>query len=85
LHSEQTNGILNAGDDIKVSFNEPIFYNSAISKIEITGRTNQLPIDDNVSLQFSGATSAATIKKPDIAQAISPLSGGCLIKRLTLQ
>jgi hypothetical protein len=53
---------LNAGDDIKVSF-EPIFYNSAISKIEITGRTNQLPIDDNVSLQFSGATSVATIEK----------------------
>jgi hypothetical protein len=45
----------------KSNFNEP--YNSAISKIEITGRTNQLPIDDNVSLQFSGATSVATIEK----------------------
>jgi hypothetical protein len=32
-------------------------------KNEITGRTNQLPIDDNVSLQFSGATSVATIEK----------------------
>jgi hypothetical protein len=64
---EPTNGILNAGDDIKVSFNEPIFYNSAISKIEISGRTNQLLIDNNVSLQFSGATSYAVIEKPDVS------------------
>ncbi|MGA9639149.1 LamG-like jellyroll fold domain-containing protein [Flavobacterium sp.] len=64
---EPTNGILNAGDDIKVSFNEPIFYNSAISQIEISGRTNQLPIDNNVSLQFSGPTSSATIEKPDVS------------------
>ncbi|MFT5297960.1 MAG: hypothetical protein ACI9YH_004002 [Colwellia sp.] len=64
---EPTNGILNAGDDIKVSFNEAIYYNSAISQIEISGRTNQLPIDDNVSLQFSGATSFATIEKPDLS------------------
>ena len=64
---EPTNGILNAGDDIKVSFNEPIFYNSAISQIEISGRTNQLPIDNNVSLQFSGATSSAVIEKPNVS------------------
>jgi hypothetical protein len=64
---EPTNGILNAGDDIKVSFNEDVFYNSAISQIEISGRSNQLPIDDNVSLQFNGAASFVTIEKPDIS------------------
>ena len=60
-------GILGTGEDLKVSFNEPIFYNSAVSTIEIKGQTNQLPIDDNVSLHFEGAANTAVINNPKIA------------------
>lgn len=60
------NGILGAGEDLKVSFNEPIFYNSAVSTIEIKGQTNQLEIDHNVSLRFDGATNEAIINSPRI-------------------
>lgn len=59
-------GILGAGEDFKVSFNENIFYNTAISKIEILGATNQLPINNNVSLYFEGANNTVTIEKPRI-------------------
>lgn len=59
-------GILGAGEDLKVSFNEPIFYNPAVSTIEIKGQTNQLEIDHNVSLRFDGATNAAVINSPRI-------------------
>ena len=59
-------GILGAGEDLKVSFNEPIFYNSAVSTIEIKGQTNQLPIDHNVSLHFEGTTNTAVINSPKI-------------------
>ncbi|OUD36219.1 LamG-like jellyroll fold domain-containing protein [Flavobacterium sp. FPG59] len=60
------NGILGAGEDLKVFFNEPIFYNSAVSNIEIKGQTNQLEIDHNVSLRFDGATNEAVINSPRI-------------------
>lgn len=59
-------GILGAGEDLKVSFNEPIFYNSAISNIEIKGQTNQLPINHSVSLHFEGAANTAVINNPKI-------------------
>jgi hypothetical protein len=59
-------GILGAGEDLKVSFNEPIFYNSAVSTIEIKGQTNQLKIDHNVSLHFEGAKDEAVINNPRI-------------------
>ncbi|WP_111706330.1 LamG-like jellyroll fold domain-containing protein [Lutibacter citreus] len=59
-------GILGAGEDLKVSFNEPIFYNSAISTIEIKGQTNQLPINHSVSLHFEGESNTAVINKPKI-------------------
>jgi hypothetical protein len=59
-------GILGIGEDLKVSFNEPVFYNSAISTIEIKGQTNQLPINHSVSLYFEGATNTAVINKPKI-------------------
>lgn len=59
-----TNGILGAGEDLRVSFNENIFYNSAVSTIEIKGETNQLPIDHSVSLRFDGANNTATIESP---------------------
>jgi hypothetical protein len=61
-----TDGILGAGEDLRVSFNENIFYNTAISKIEILGATNQLPINNNVSLYFEGANNVVTIEKPRI-------------------
>ena len=60
------NGILGSGEDLKVSFNEPIFYNSAVSVIEIKGQTNQLPVDHNVSLHFEGAANTAVINNPRI-------------------
>ncbi|MDG2432105.1 LamG-like jellyroll fold domain-containing protein [Flavobacterium sp.] len=60
------NGILGAGEDLKVSFNEPIFYNSAVSTIEIKGQTNQLEIDHNVSLRFDGAGNSMVINSPRI-------------------
>jgi hypothetical protein len=59
-------GILGSGEDLKVSFNEPIFYNSAVSTIEIKGQTNQLPVDHNVSLHFEGLTNTAVINNPKI-------------------
>ncbi|MGK0254348.1 MAG: hypothetical protein ACI9OE_001848, partial [Mariniflexile sp.] len=61
-----TDGILGAGEDLRVSFNENIFYNTAISKIEILGATNQLPINNNVSLYFEGANNTVSIEKPRI-------------------
>ncbi|MCH9659793.1 MAG: LamG domain-containing protein, partial [Bacteroidetes bacterium] len=57
-------GILGVGEDLRVSFNESIFYNSAVSTIEIKGETNQLPIDHSVSLRFDGANNTATIESP---------------------
>ncbi len=59
-----TDGILGPGEDLRVSFNENIFYNSALSTIEIKGETNQLPIDNSVSLRFEGANNTATIESP---------------------
>jgi hypothetical protein len=59
-------GILSAGEDLKVAFNENIFYNNAISTIEIKGETNQLPINNSVSLYFDGAANTATIESPRI-------------------
>ncbi len=59
-----TDGILGAGEDLRVSFSENIFYNSAVSTIEIKGETNQLPIDHSVSLRFDGANNTATIESP---------------------
>jgi hypothetical protein len=62
-----TDGILSAGGDLKVNFNENIFYNPAVSTIEIKGQTNQLKIDHNVSLHFEGTNNTAVINNPKIA------------------
>lgn len=62
-----TDGILSAGGDLKVSFNENIFYNPSVSTIEIKGQTNQLKIDHNVSLHFEGSNNTAIINNPKIA------------------
>lgn len=62
-----TNGILSAGEDLKISFNENIFYNPAVTTIEIKGQTNQLKIDHNVSLHFEGGNNTAVINSPQIS------------------
>jgi len=61
-----TDGILGYGEDISVRFNEDIFYNTSVSLIEIKGETNQLPINNSVSLYFNGSDNTATIEKPFI-------------------
>jgi hypothetical protein len=61
-----TDGILSAGEDLRVRFNENIFFNSAVSTIEIKGQTNQLPINNNVSLYFEGPNNTVSIEKPRI-------------------
>ncbi|WP_299438656.1 LamG-like jellyroll fold domain-containing protein [uncultured Aquimarina sp.] len=61
-----TDGILSSGEDLKVSFSESVFYNSAVSNIEIKGETNQLPINNNVSLYFEGVANTAVINNPRI-------------------
>ena len=52
--------------NISVRFNEDIFYNTSVSLIEIKGETNQLPINNSVSLYFNGSDNTATIEKPFI-------------------
>ncbi|PCH77557.1 MAG: laminin G [Flavobacteriaceae bacterium] len=59
-------GIFESGEDLKVSFNEPIFYNSAVSSISVTGQTNQLAINHNVSLYFNGENNNMIIENPNI-------------------
>lgn len=73
LHSPQRfgtplpiDGILGVGEDLMVSFNESVFYNSAVSNIEIKGQTNQLPVNHNVSLHFEGVNNTAVINNPKI-------------------
>jgi len=59
-------GILGIGEDLSMRFNEAIFYTSGYSVIEITGETNQLEIDNNVSLSFNGPSNTVTIENPYI-------------------
>ncbi len=59
-------GILSSGDDIKASFNEDILYNTALSQISITGRTNQLPINNSVSVRYDGVNNTTSIEEPDV-------------------
>jgi hypothetical protein len=62
-----------------------IYYNSLIGQIELGAPIN-LPMGDNVSLQFGGATVLLLSLKPDVQLEVISLSGGCLIKHpLTLQ
>lgn len=61
-----TDGILGAGEDLRLQFSENVLYNSALSKIEILGETNQQEIDHNVSIRFEGVNNTMTIEKPDI-------------------
>ncbi|WP_114752467.1 LamG-like jellyroll fold domain-containing protein [Pleomorphovibrio marinus] len=61
-----TDGILSAGSDLKVRFNEPIFYNSAVSLVEIKGQTNQLPVNHEVSLRFQGQENTMIIENPQV-------------------
>ena len=59
-------GILGIGEDLSMRFNEAIYYTSGYSIIEITGETNQLEIDNNVSLSFNGPSNTVTIENPYI-------------------
>ncbi|WP_370004061.1 LamG-like jellyroll fold domain-containing protein, partial [Winogradskyella sp.] len=59
-------GILEAGEDLQVNFNENVFVNSALSTIEIKGETNQLPINNSVSVYFEGTDNTMTIENPRI-------------------
>ncbi len=59
-------GILGAGEDLKVSFSEDIYYNSLASQIQILGLTNQELIDNNTSLYFEGNDNTVTINNPKI-------------------
>lgn len=59
-------GVLGAGEDLRVSFNENIFFNSLASQIQILGQTNQASIDHNVSLYFEGLNNTAIINNPKI-------------------
>ena len=74
-------GILSSGEDLKVSFNEPVTYNTAVSLIEIKGQTNQLKIDHNVSLHFEGTSNTAVITDPKIASGDFTLE--CWLKNST--
>ncbi|WP_040397028.1 LamG-like jellyroll fold domain-containing protein [Cesiribacter andamanensis] len=60
------NGILAAGDDLRVRFSEPVTFNSALSKIEIKGETNQQQIDHNVSVYFAGTANTLLIEQPNV-------------------
>ena len=60
-----TDGILEAGEDLRLQFSEDVLYSSAISKIEIKGETNQQDIDHNVSIHFEGAGNTVVIEKPN--------------------
>lgn len=59
-------GVLSAGDDLRLQFSEPINYNNTISKIEIVGETNQMPINHAVSVAFNGAENNMTIEKTNV-------------------
>ncbi len=59
-------GILGAGEDIKVSFNEPIIFSSGTSLVKIEGQTNQLKINHDVSLLFEGTNNTMVINQPKI-------------------
>ncbi|BDD12019.1 hypothetical protein FUAX_44510 (plasmid) [Fulvitalea axinellae] len=61
-----TDGILSAGEDLRLRFSEEVLYNSAISKIEIKGETNQQKINHAVSAYFEGAGNNVVIPKPKI-------------------
>lgn len=59
-------GILGAGEDIKVSFNEPIQFILGTSLVEIKGQTNQEKISHDVSLLFEGTNNTVVINQPKI-------------------
>lgn len=61
-----TDGVLGAGEDLRLQFNEDILYSSALSKIEIKGETNQQEINHNISIHFEGTDGTVAIEKPNI-------------------
>jgi hypothetical protein len=61
-----TDGILGAGEDLRLQYSEDVLYSSALSKIEIKGETNQQEINHNVSIHFEGTGNTVEIEKPNI-------------------
>ncbi|MFC5047019.1 LamG-like jellyroll fold domain-containing protein [Aquimarina hainanensis] len=61
-----TDGILNAGEDLRLQFSEPIQFNDAISKIEIVAETNNMPISHGVSVYFNGPENSVEIDKTNV-------------------
>ncbi|MEW7279838.1 LamG-like jellyroll fold domain-containing protein [Aquimarina sp. 2201CG1-2-11] len=61
-----TDGILHAGEDLRLQFSEPIYYNPAISKIEIVAETNDLPVSHGVSAYFNGSENTVVIDKTNV-------------------
>ncbi|MBB6463137.1 LamG-like jellyroll fold domain-containing protein [Flammeovirga kamogawensis] len=60
-------GILSAGEDLRMQFSENVLYNSAISNIEIVGQTNDQEISHGTSVFFQGASNKVTLEKPSIS------------------
>jgi len=58
-----TNGILNAGDDLMVTFNEDVSVGGA-AKLDFRVQLNQLPISHQVSMVFD-ANSSGTVARPN--------------------
>lgn len=59
-----SDGILSIGQDIKVRFNEPVKKMGSLTRTEFVVQKNQLIVDHNVALSFTGATSKASILQP---------------------
>ena len=63
---QPTNGILSIGSDLIVRFNEPVKANGTLTRYEFNVQKNQLPVNHEVSLSFSGNTNFGVIDSPFI-------------------
>ena len=63
------NGILGIGDDICITFSEPIASNylSSVNNFEVLGMTNSSNITQGISLQFPGHSGAFTMAARDLS------------------
>ena len=63
------NGILGIGDDICITFSEPIASNylSSVNNFEVLGMTNSSNITQGISLQFPGHSGAFTTATRDLS------------------
>ena len=61
-----TDGILSLGDDLSARFSEPIKSNGTLTRYEFLVQKNQLPVNHEVSLAFSGDDNVGEIENPFI-------------------